>query len=68
MDLSPKILADPFRPYMSLGCLRDLVIYPDTHEQMLDRGFTDEDLSEILKVVHLSYIVPREGGKTNLIL
>lgn len=49
---------------MSLGCLRDQVIYPDTLDQMLSKGYRDEHLGEILKVVNLSYIVPREGGET----
>jgi ATP-binding cassette subfamily D (ALD) long-chain fatty acid import protein len=52
----------PQRPYLSLGTLRDQVIYPDTKEDMHSRGVTDDDLMRALAVVQMDHIVEREGG------
>ncbi|KAJ8657372.1 hypothetical protein O0I10_006927 [Lichtheimia ornata] len=52
----------PQRPYLSLGTLRDQILYPDTLEDMKKRNVTDDDLSKILKVVQIEHIVEREGG------
>ena len=36
---------------MTIGTLRDQVIYPDTHAQQVMKGVTDQDLTEILEQV-----------------
>lgn len=52
----------PQRPYLSLGSLRDQIIYPDTREQMMERGVTDDDLLKIMTILEIDNVVEREGG------
>lgn len=52
----------PQRPYLSLGTLRDQIIYPHSRAQMHARGVTDADLVQILRLLDLEAIVEREGG------
>ncbi|KAI8640593.1 ABC transporter transmembrane region 2-domain-containing protein [Parasitella parasitica] len=52
----------PQRPYLSLGTLRDQILYPDTTKEMKERNITDQNLLDILQVVQIEHIVEREGG------
>ncbi|KAH7971387.1 hypothetical protein HPB49_023203 [Dermacentor silvarum] len=57
-----KLFYIPQRPYMTLGTLRDQVIYPDSHLEMLRRGVTDDQLARFLHLVQLDYVLERERG------
>ncbi|KAL4911974.1 ABC transporter transmembrane region 2-domain-containing protein [Aspergillus aurantiobrunneus] len=52
----------PQRPYLSVGTLRDQVIYPHTEIDMRDAGIPDSALQKILEDAHLGYLPSREGG------
>ncbi|BCS18806.1 putative peroxisomal ABC transporter (PXA1) [Aspergillus puulaauensis] len=52
----------PQRPYLSVGTLRDQVIYPHTEIDMRDAGVSDSALQKILEDAHLGYLPSREGG------
>ncbi|PWN28645.1 hypothetical protein BDZ90DRAFT_218621 [Jaminaea rosea] len=52
----------PQRPYLSLGTLRDQIIYPHTVSKMRARGVTDEDLLRHMSIVSIEGLVEREGG------
>lgn len=47
---------------MTLGTLRDQIIYPDSKEDMLKKGITDGDLEDSISRVQLTNILEREGG------
>lgn len=52
----------PQRPYLTVGTLREQIIYPYTQADMAAMGYTDADLMKILDQVKLEYLVSREGG------
>lgn len=57
-----KLFYIPQRPYMTLGTLRDQVIYPHTKAEMIRRGqMTDDDLKKLLALVQLEHLLEREN-------
>ncbi|OLY80835.1 ATP-binding cassette sub-family D member 2 [Smittium mucronatum] len=59
---SDDIICIPSRSYMCMGSLRDQITYPHDQSLMIENGYTDNDLLEILKIVSLDYLLDREGG------
>ena len=57
-----EIMYIPQRAYLSIGSLRDQLIYPHTYAEMIKNGKSDDDLQIILDIVHLGYLEAREGG------
>lgn len=49
------------RPYMTLGTLRDQVIYPDSKADMIKKGHTDQDLEKFLDLVRIYIILSVQG-------
>jgi ATP-binding cassette, subfamily D (ALD), peroxisomal long-chain fatty acid import protein len=52
----------PQRPYLSVGTLRDQVIYPHTEMNMRESGRNDNQLQQVLDDAKLGYLTEREGG------
>ncbi|KAI0596524.1 ABC transporter transmembrane region 2-domain-containing protein [Biscogniauxia sp. FL1348] len=52
----------PQRPYLSIGTLRDQVIYPDGELDMRLKRKNEEDLKSVLDAARLGYLPDREGG------
>jgi len=47
---------------MTIGTLRDQIIYPDSVGDMRRKGIKDDSLLELLDKVQLTYLIQREGG------
>lgn len=56
------IMFIPQRPYLSIGTLRDQVIYPHTEMDMREAGRRDSELERILEDAKLGHLLVREGG------
>ncbi|KAI1413272.1 ABC transporter transmembrane region 2-domain-containing protein [Hypoxylon sp. FL1857] len=52
----------PQRPYLSVGTLRDQVIYPDGEVDMRLKRKNEEELKRVLDAAKLGYLPDREGG------
>lgn len=58
-DGKPCMFYIPQRPYLSIGSLRDQIIYPDTINDMIKKNITEQKLLEIMKLVSLEHVVAR---------
>ncbi|KAH8682463.1 ABC transporter transmembrane region 2-domain-containing protein [Xylariales sp. PMI_506] len=64
----PKVVGEdgimflPQRPYLSIGTLRDQVIYPDGEVDMRTKRKSEADLKGVLDAARLGYLPEREGG------
>jgi ATP-binding cassette subfamily D (ALD) protein 3 len=56
---SAQVFYIPQRPYLSLGTLRDQVLYPHTRAQAAASGVTDQDILELLDTVQLRHLLSR---------
>lgn len=52
----------PQRPYLSVGTLRDQVIYPDGELDMRLKHKNENELKRVLDAAKLGYLPDREGG------
>ncbi len=55
-----EIFYIPQRPYLPTGTLRDQIIYPNTFEDFVKSGKTDDDLIKLLNSVDIDVVRRRE--------
>jgi len=56
---SSQLFYIPQRPYLSLGTLRDQVLYPHTQETAREHGVTDQDILQLMDTVQLRHLLKR---------
>merc|ERR1712224_912009 len=52
----------PQNAYLSLGTLKEQIIYPESSSEFDAKGGQIEHLEEIMRTVDLHYVISREGG------
>ncbi|EPZ34191.1 ABC transporter domain-containing protein [Rozella allomycis CSF55] len=52
----------PQKPYMTIGTMRDQIIYPDTLKNFNEKGLNDNYLLGLLESVSLGYLAKRDEG------
>ncbi|KAK4229764.1 pABC1 peroxisomal ABC transporter encoded by the pabc1 protein [Podospora fimiseda] len=62
MNGEDGIMFLPQRPYLSIGTLRDQVIYPDGEADMREKRKSEYHLKLALEAARLGYLPDREGG------
>jgi ABC-type uncharacterized transport system fused permease/ATPase subunit len=50
LPIGPPLFYLPQRPYLTLGTLREQIIYPDTLADAIEKGIQDGDLEPIMQV------------------
>lgn len=63
---SEDIFYIPQRPYLSKGTLRQQILYPDGLYEMRQKGVTDKDLMEILKVLGIDTLLGMQTSNNNV--
>jgi ATP-binding cassette subfamily D (ALD) long-chain fatty acid import protein len=63
---SEDIFYIPQRPYLSKGTLRQQILYPDGLYEMRQKGATDEDLMDILKVLGIDTLLVIQTSSSNI--
>ena len=57
----------PQKPYLCKGTFRDQLIYPDTKDEMIKKGWNDNKLYQLLKYVKLTNLLEKQPNKWDTI-